>query len=226
MPLGEARNFGLAQCQGRFLAFLDTDDFWDLQKLEIQITKLKEGNFLFGYSGYNLVDENGQVFRQIKPTWRSGYVFGDLLMKYEVNIQTLVVDKGEWNSTEEILFDDALKFVEDLDLVMKMAVKGNACILPDYLASYRIHPNSMTSQNGELQGQELLVMQYKLLKNYPDLIQTFWPQWIMFKGKGNWVMAKDYFKKRRYWDGISLLMPCFSAWFVRAAMQIKRKLVN
>ena len=37
LNLGAARQFALDKCQGEFIAFLDTDDLWERQKLENQI---------------------------------------------------------------------------------------------------------------------------------------------------------------------------------------------
>ncbi len=44
-PGAHARNIGIKNSNGYYLAFLDDDDFWLSQKLEIQIKEMKENNY-------------------------------------------------------------------------------------------------------------------------------------------------------------------------------------
>ena len=48
----EARNMALAQAQGRFIAFLDTDDTWHPDKLHLQIRFMCETGAALSYTGF------------------------------------------------------------------------------------------------------------------------------------------------------------------------------
>ncbi|WP_025628719.1 glycosyltransferase family 2 protein [Vibrio parahaemolyticus] len=48
------RNFGLSKCKGKYVAFLDADDLWEPEKLELQVDILEKG--------YNVVCSNYSVF--------------------------------------------------------------------------------------------------------------------------------------------------------------------
>ncbi|MDO9478185.1 MAG: glycosyltransferase family 2 protein [Pseudohongiella sp.] len=61
----EARNTAIRLAQGRFIAFLDSDDQWTPEKLEVQINFMKQGEFALTFTEYKKIDEDGQVISGI-----------------------------------------------------------------------------------------------------------------------------------------------------------------
>lgn len=54
-----ARNTGIKNATGRFVAFLDADDLWDPDKLSKQIDFIQKTGAAFSFTGYEFADEEG-----------------------------------------------------------------------------------------------------------------------------------------------------------------------
>lgn len=55
-----ARNRGLLEAEGRYIAYLDADDLWVPEKLERELQFMKEKDAAFVFTGYEFADEQGQ----------------------------------------------------------------------------------------------------------------------------------------------------------------------
>ena len=49
-----SRNYALREARGRWIAFLDSDDLWLSEKLEKQISYMKENEYIFTYTDYRM----------------------------------------------------------------------------------------------------------------------------------------------------------------------------
>ena len=58
---GYARNELLKHANGNFIAFLDADDWWADNKLELQVQKIRQGNYDIVTGGYNIFTECGTL---------------------------------------------------------------------------------------------------------------------------------------------------------------------
>src|SRR5215813_12555730 len=81
-----ARNRGVREAQGEYVAFLDGDDLWHSNKLELQMEYLrKQPSCALVYTDMSTFDENGVIDASVKERFRmtlpSGRIFCSLFMK-------------------------------------------------------------------------------------------------------------------------------------------------
>ena len=61
----KSRNLGIKKAKGKFIAFLDDDDYWDKDKLKLQINFMVENNYEVSYCWSTLIEsENKFSFRE------------------------------------------------------------------------------------------------------------------------------------------------------------------
>lgn len=64
---GVARNKGIEISTNRFIAFLDSDDYWHKDKLELQVTYMIQNNIEFSYTNSYQLDKNDNVSKVLLP---------------------------------------------------------------------------------------------------------------------------------------------------------------
>ena len=155
-----ARNCGISMARGKFVCFLDSDDIWKPHKLETQIAFAAQNpDFSIISSDIDSFNETGVHKRCAKQSMysvQSGYVLQELLFNNWIQTSTVMVRRSLLESVGG--FDESVgQFAEDWVLWMCLATKGPAYFLPEALVFYRLHTDSLTSQNMEAQYKSLML---------------------------------------------------------------------
>jgi glycosyltransferase involved in cell wall biosynthesis len=145
--LGVVRNRALAEARGEWIAFLDSDDAFERDKLEIQLAALRaDPSHGWSYTAVARVDGSGQPVPDgdIRP-WRpiSGWILKELL-RFDALVDTPTVMVRRDVLERVGTFDEGLSESQDYELLFRLAEASPAIAVPEPLTRKRIHSGSLS----------------------------------------------------------------------------------
>ena len=142
--LYHARNEAIQKAKGKYICFLDTDDYWERNKIEEQVNFLENNrNFEMVYSNFYTVKKDNTKYIQNNYNLPEGKIVKDLLKKYSIGILTACVKKKIF---ENILFDEKTNIIGDFDFFVKFSCDYNIGCIQKPLAFYRDHENNLSKK--------------------------------------------------------------------------------
>ena len=89
---GLSRNNSINNSTGKYLAFLDSDDTWETNKLKIQVQFMNDNNFQFSYTAYSTIKEGLIRSKHIKVPQRVS--LNDILKTCDIYTSTVMINKS------------------------------------------------------------------------------------------------------------------------------------
>jgi len=163
-----AKNRGITESRGEFIAFCDADDTWRRDKLSKQVAAFGlDENIAVVFSDINCIDGNGDPY-EIPPMRRvGGRITADLLLDNFIPFPTSI---ARASVLEEVGgFDENLSMSIDYDLWLRISVDHLMHHIPEPLANYRIWEGQMSKKMGERLDNFFQLLE-RFLADHPECV--------------------------------------------------------
>ncbi|MEA5516414.1 glycosyltransferase [Nodularia sp. UHCC 0506] len=140
-----SRNRGLHYAVGEFVSFLDADDIWTPEKLQLQLQALQNNtDAQVAYSWTDYINENGEIFVSGTHITANGDVYEKLL------VHNFLENGSNPLICREVLlelggFDESLQAAQDWDMWLRLAARCSFVAVPSVQILYRVSANSVST---------------------------------------------------------------------------------
>ena len=140
-----ARNLGIEQATGEWIALLDSDDAWQPKKLERQIKALqKKPNYRICHTHEIWYRHGKRVNQMDKHQKYGGHIFQQCLDSCRISPSSVIIHKDIFASIG--LFDESLPTCEDYDLWLRITAQHPVLYLSEPLAiKYGGHADQLSN---------------------------------------------------------------------------------
>ncbi|MEO1429684.1 MAG: glycosyltransferase [Cyanobacteria bacterium J06633_8] len=154
-----SRNRGINHAKGEYISFMDADDLWTPDKLELQWQALEDNpEAAVAYSWTDYIGESSQFLKSGRRIKANGDVFSQLLVtNFLENGSNPLIRKEALEKVGS--FDESLPVAEDKDMWLRLAVNYEFVCVEKPQILYRSSINSLSSNLQKMEATSLKVIE-------------------------------------------------------------------
>ncbi|MBU0468562.1 MAG: glycosyltransferase [Candidatus Omnitrophica bacterium] len=193
-----ARNTGIKASRGEYLSFIDDDNLWMPDNLELQYKAFSNSSPDIGivYVWQEIRSfENNELLWKTQPTLK-GNLKGQFLYGQGIGGMNFLTKRECFNKIG--LFDEELKACQDWDILKRLSEHYSFDFVPKELIVYYIHQERIsTNLESLILGRTRMVEKYlDEFKLYPEVLITHYKRiGKMYCINGTWEHGFEWFRK-------------------------------
>lgn len=210
------RNVGLKMAKGNFICFLDSDDVWELDKLETQLNIfINNADIDVVYGDIQHIDEKGNIITGMSKMKRfSGFITKRLVIENFVSFNTVMFRRICYENLGGL--DENLLYSDDYDLWLRYSTSFKFHYYPKIFSNYRIHSDTI-SQNKDARFEAGYDILTRFFEKYPEAVgegtkKKSWAHY--YTRKGRYLVSKSEYMGAliNYSKALKYYPACTATW--------------
>lgn len=180
----KAKNTGLRNATGEFIAFCDADDLWEANKLSLQMPLFNDPKVGVVYSEISNIDENDRRYEKPAVYKRySGDIKNQMLLRNFVPFGTAVIRRACLDKNGG--FDEQFRMGIDWDLWLRYSLDWHFAYIPERTYIYREWSGQMsTNYRGRYDHA------FRILNNFLQHHSQYFDQALVRKAKADMYIGQ------------------------------------
>lgn len=196
-----ARNTGVANSKGFYIAFLDDDDFFYKEKIEKQIQFMKKNNYDF-CSCYCKIYKNIYSFKI-----KENYISDVLFLKKAPQTSSFVLTKNLFLKLNG--FDETYIRHQDYEFLIRACLVTKIGILPEVL-----YERANNNVDNRAKGEKLEKVKEKFLSDFENVITLYKINKKKIIGKNYASVFLAYIREKNYKDALRIFKQHFNIYLI------------
>jgi glycosyltransferase involved in cell wall biosynthesis len=197
-----ARNRGITEADGAWVAFLDDDDLWAPDKLALQLDAVRRSGCHWVYAGNVSVDDELQVLGGRHPP-APDHVMASLVRHDSVPAGASNVMVNAHALRDVGPFDTGLSTSEDWDMWLRLARGGPPAWVPRPLVACRVHRDNASRDTTKMLNElRLIERRHSIPLDWPGHLR--WAAWMSLDDGRRWDAVGYYARALLHGDVGSL----------------------
>jgi len=197
-----ARNHALAEARGDYICFLDSDNYWPVDKLQQQLTVLEKNPTVdVVYGDIITIDKDGSETSRNNMTRYSGPIAKWMLRDNCVSMNTAIARRKCFDQMGGM--SGQRRVADDYDLWLKFSASYQFLYVPAFWAYYRVMDDQISSdKTARFDSNEAIIHSFR--KSYPNAVSA---------AEFNAGFAIFYVRKARYLASVGRKKEAFRVFF-------------
>jgi len=210
-----ARNTGIKNSSGELVAFLDQDDLWLPEKLEVQVNYLLQNPDVgLVHSNMSYINEEDKPVEPYFGRWQtdvSGWCFRDLFIDNRIAILTVLLRRECLDQLG--FFNEKYASVDDYDLMLRISRKYPIGHIDRELALYRIHGKNTSRNWAPIDARRIEILE-TMISSDPGIVSELGKKVVkdrilsLYRDVAEgYASQQEYKMAHKYWSKAVRLQP-------------------